>query len=91
MVLKQDGTKMPFDPTDFTVGLDIGICGRAIRVYDCDTYTRDFFNNLGMTQADAQVCPSDNFANSLKPIAPKKDPELLEYLEKKLGGGRVPC
>jgi len=44
MVLKQDGTKMPFEPTDFTVGLDIGICGRAIRVYDCDSYTRDFFN-----------------------------------------------
>jgi hypothetical protein len=26
----------------------------------------------------------------LKPIAPKKDKELLEYLEKKLGGGKVP-
>jgi len=28
--------------------------------------------------------------NSCKPIPPKKDPELLEFLEKKLGGGRVP-
>jgi len=27
---------------------------------------------------------------SCKPIPPKKDPELLEFLEKKLGGGRVP-
>lgn len=27
---------------------------------------------------------------SQKPIPPKKDPELLEFLEKKLGGGRVP-
>lgn len=26
----------------------------------------------------------------MKPVPPKKDPELLEYLEKKLGGGRVP-
>ena len=43
MVLKQDGSKMPFEPTDFTVGLDIGICGRAIRIYDCDAYTREFF------------------------------------------------
>lgn len=90
MVLKQDGSKMPFQPTDFTVGLDIGICGRAIRVYDCDPYTREFFNNVGTPQADAQVCPEDNFANSLRPVPPKKDPELLEYLEKKLGGGRVP-
>lgn len=68
---------MPFEPTDFCVGLDIGICGRSIRVYDCDPYTREFFNNLGMSQAEAQQCPSDNFADSLKVIPPKKDPELL--------------
>ena len=36
MVLKQDGSQMPFEPSDFRVGLDIGICGRAIRIYDCD-------------------------------------------------------
>lgn len=44
MVLKQDGSKMPFEPTDFRVGLDIGICGRCIRITDCDDYTREFFN-----------------------------------------------
>ena len=44
MVLKQDGSDMPFEPTDFRVGLDIGICGRAIRVYDADEYTRAFFD-----------------------------------------------
>ena len=44
MVLRQDGSKMPFEPADFQVGLDIGICGRAIRIYDCDQYTREFFN-----------------------------------------------
>ena len=43
MVIKQDGSQMPFEPTDFRVGLDIGICGRSIRVYDCDKYTREFF------------------------------------------------
>lgn len=44
MVLKQDGSQMPFQPTDFRVGLDIGICGRSIRIYDCDQYTREFFD-----------------------------------------------
>jgi len=34
--------------------------------------------------------PDDAFIDSCKPVAPVKDPELLEYLEKKLGGGRVP-
>jgi hypothetical protein len=43
MVLKQDGSQMPFEPTDFNVGLDVGICGRSIRIYDADEYTRNFF------------------------------------------------
>jgi len=90
MVLKQDGSQMPFEYSDFNVGLDIGICGRAIRIYDCDQYTREFFENLGCPQAEAQTCPEDSFTQSLRPVPPKKDPELLEYLEKKLGGGRVP-
>ena len=42
MVLKGDG-KTPFMPQDFRVGLDIGIHGRAIRITDCDEYTRQFF------------------------------------------------
>ena len=44
VVVKQDGSDMPFEPRDFRVGLDIGICGRAIRIYDCDAYTREFFD-----------------------------------------------
>ena len=43
VVVKQDGSDMPFEPLDFKVGLDIGICGRSIRIYDCDQYTREFF------------------------------------------------
>jgi hypothetical protein len=36
MVLKQDGSNTPFLPTDFRVGLDVGILGRSIRIYDAD-------------------------------------------------------
>ena len=43
MVIKQDGSQMPFEPTDFNVGTDLGLCGRSIRIYDCDSYTREFF------------------------------------------------
>lgn len=42
MVLKGDGLS-PFMPQDFRVGLDIGIHGRSIRIYDADEYTRQFF------------------------------------------------
>lgn len=44
MVLKQDGSNTPLLPTDFRVGLDVGIYGRTIRIYDCDQYTREFFD-----------------------------------------------
>ena len=90
MVIKQDGSNMPFEPTDFRVGLDLGLCGRSIRIYDCDQYTREFFENLGTPQGEATSCPEGAFEVSTKPTPVNKDPELLEYLEKKLGGGRVP-
>lgn len=54
MVIKQDGSSMPFEPTDFRVGLDIGICGRSIRVYDADLYTREYFDNIGQSQGAPQ-------------------------------------
>lgn len=47
MVLKSDGSQQPFMPDDFTVGLDIGIYGRIFRIYDCDDYTRAFFQKCG--------------------------------------------
>lgn len=43
MVLKQDGSGMPISSNDFRIGLDVGIFGRSIRIYDCDEYTRLFF------------------------------------------------
>jgi len=89
MIIKQDGSCMPFEPTDFRVGQDHGICGRSIRIYDCDQYTREYFDNMNQTQAEALSCPSDSFVKSQIPIPPKKDKELLEFLEKKLGGGKV--
>jgi len=89
MMIKQDGSQMPFEPTDFRIGLDLGLCGRSIRIYDCDQYTREFFENLGQAQPECQSCPTDNFEISTRPVPIKKDAELLEYLEKSLGGGRV--
>jgi len=60
MVLKGDG-KTPFMPQDFRIGLDIGIHGRSIRIYDCDEYTRQFYINLGAAQPESQQLPVDSF------------------------------
>ena len=42
MVLKQDGSGLPMLPPDFRIGLDVGILGRSIRIYDIDQYTREW-------------------------------------------------
>ena len=41
VVLKPDGC--PFQPDDFCIGADTGIYGRQIRIYDCDDYTRRYY------------------------------------------------
>ena len=51
MVLKQDGSGLPMLPTDFRVGIDVGILGRSIRIYDCDQYTREFFEVSARTNS----------------------------------------
>jgi hypothetical protein len=89
MIIKPDGSQMPYEPTDFRVNSDMFICGRSIRIYDCDQYTREFFDNIGQSQGEAGSCPTDSFYESQQPKPVKKDKELLEFLEKKLGGGKV--
>lgn len=87
VVNKPDG--YPFMPDDFCIGADTGIYGRIIRIYDCDAYTRAFYERQGRTLASAQAAPQDNFEESQKPKPLKKDPEMREYKEKTLGGGKI--
>eukprot|EP00350_Pseudokeronopsis_sp_OXSARD2_P005458 CAMPEP_0170553544 /NCGR_PEP_ID=MMETSP0211-20121228/11378_1 /TAXON_ID=311385 /ORGANISM="Pseudokeronopsis sp., Strain OXSARD2" /LENGTH=339 /DNA_ID=CAMNT_0010861953 /DNA_START=370 /DNA_END=1392 /DNA_ORIENTATION=+ len=89
MVLKQDGTGLPLAPTDFVVGLDCGIYGRTIRIYDCDQFTREFFENMGYLKQRDSKSPEDNFTKNLKHAPLKKDTEMKDFLEKSLGGGKV--
>ena len=91
MVLKQDGSGQPMLPNDFRVGLDVGILGRSIRIYDCDQYTREFFQAIGYTQGEPLQIPMDSFQDAQIPKAKFRDPSLKEYMEKSLGGGRVKC
>jgi EF-hand domain-containing protein 1 len=44
MVIKGDGSNTPLLPTDFRIGLDVGLFGRTVRITDCDQYTREFFD-----------------------------------------------
>jgi len=48
-VFKHDKSGKNIGIEDFLVGSDIIIFGKKIRLYDCDEYTREFYEGLGLT------------------------------------------
>jgi hypothetical protein len=47
-------------PTDFRIGLDVGILGRSIRINDVDQYTREFFEVRYSTITTTFSSPNKN-------------------------------
>jgi len=79
---------MTFD--DLLVGKDINVYGKIIKLVDCDQYTKEFFQLKGINQPDRSDYPKDSFHDSsIKKFVPKKDNLMKDYLEHKLGGGKV--
>ncbi len=75
---------------DLRVGDSICIYGKYIRLYDCDDYTREYYNGLGMSQPTCEEVPVDNMHECKKDkVLPQKDNLMKDYLEHRLGGGRV--
>lgn len=57
-VFKEDGRLL--SPSDFAVGETVTIYGRTYMLVDCDTYTRDWFQqNLGAEQGTPLGYPND--------------------------------
>ena len=89
MVLKADGSGCPFMPTDFGVGQDIAIYGRAMTITDCDEYTREFFK---VSQFEFSRLKSEFLVLNLvsresatsKPHPVKPHMTTLKHLKKKL-------
>jgi len=80
-----------FNQKDFLVGQDIYIYGKYIKLYDCDDYTREYYSGIGVDQPERQEIPVDPFHENLKnkKVAPLKDNLMKDYLEHRLGGGKV--
>merc|ERR1719379_2710067 len=82
-------------PEELTVGMDLNVYGKNIRVTDCDAFTRAYFQQLDppVMQADALPVPGDAFQENLKG-AMNADPALKRnyeklYREMMLGGGHI--
>lgn len=75
---------------DLTVGSDIYVYGKWIRLFDCDDYTREFYAAQGIEQAPKQEILVDKFHDTLNnKVVRKRDNSMKDYLEHKLGGGKV--
>jgi uncharacterized protein YdcH (DUF465 family) len=75
---------------DLYVGADIYVYGKYIKLYDCDEYSREYYDGIGISQPSRQEIPVDSFHESLKKkVLPKRDNLMKDYLEHRLGGGRV--
>lgn len=68
----------------------MNIYSRDIFLYNCDEYTREFYEKLGCPQGPALEYSNDQWTSKYKDKwVPQKDAAMKDYLEKKLGGGRV--
>lgn len=90
-VLKADGSGIFLSLYDFQIGYDIEFFGKIHHLYDCNEYTREFYENLGIPQPAPEQSLSDNWERkTLNKYIPVKDHMLKDFMEHKLGGGRVP-
>ena len=88
-VLKEDRSGICILPQDIRVGSNISIYGKNIRVYDCDQYTREFYEHNGQAQGRSEPVPSDAFEVKTTTKEVKvRDQAMKDFLEKSLGGGR---
>ena len=84
-IFKSDGKRYHF--SDFQIGKDVFIYGKAIRIYDADQFTRSFCAENGINLGPKQELPEDPFIKKMT-TKPKlvKDNIMKEYLEYSMGG-----
>lgn len=71
--------------------MNINFYERVFRIIDCDSFTREFYEYMGVKLNRQEPMPKDNFEiqKDLKDvkIAPPDTKEYNEFNEVKLGGG----
>jgi len=86
-----DGTYIK--PEDLRVGGDLKVYGRTIRIVDCDPFTRDYFDQIGVEQDGPIEMENDPFSRTQDALKMKEaaQPRTYEkmYREVMLGGGHI--
>jgi hypothetical protein len=90
---KSDGSDEHIKAEDLTVGMELTIYGKTMKVIDCDSFTRRYALENGYEQGDALPVPDDNFAVALanaknvKAVKPRSMEKI--YREAMMGGGHI--
>merc|ERR1719160_601632 len=80
-------------PEDLRIGSDLNIYSKSIRLVDCDGFTREYFNSIGLEQPAAMLVEDDPWHETrkdmkVKEAAQERTYEKL-YREVMLGGGHI--
>ena len=68
---------------DIRIGEPLTLYGRVIYLYNCDDYTREFYEKINQPQGPAQSYENDQWTTTMtNKWVPKKDAQMKEYLEK---------
>lgn len=87
-VLRNDGSGHFLNAYDFKIGEATEIHGKSIFIYDCDEYTRNFYETVGKPQPQPANRLVDNFE---KYVTPKFHNKEWNGLNSSVLNGRVPC
>ena len=87
-VLRNDGSGHFLDAYDFEIGQSTEIHGKSVFVFDCDGFTREFYESIKKPQPPGQDLLRDNFT---KYVTPKFHNKEWNGLNSSVLNGRVPC
>ena len=76
---------------NLNISINLNIFERIFRIYDCDSFTKEFYNYMGVTLNEPEELPTDLHKEFIRTKEAKINPpdtkEYKEYIEVRLGGG----
>ncbi|EFC40301.1 hypothetical protein NAEGRDRAFT_81047 [Naegleria gruberi] len=83
---------------DLNIGREVTIYGKTFRIVDCDSFTREFYNGIGVEVPEPELYPGDQYTdlrdtikksmNPYKSLNPM-DQDLKKYMEYSFKGMRT--
>ena len=73
------------DIIDLNIGKEVELYGRVFKIVNCDRFTRNFLNRLGITVPDPITMPEDPYMERRFKVLVLKNSKLRKKKKKKGG------